>query len=304
MGVVKVRPGLGAGFYYALAGVALMLAGVVAPDVFHLTPRMKELVFFGCMAAAFLCVIAGAAKEARSESASPTKRGHKRRMIAIYGMLISGLTFIAFATAYFWPTEDATTEATKPPDAENRPSVAPISTAYFDCGLGWWPEAESAPKNSFMIEVMQFGDSNPTIGIGSGPPVKEHHNKEHSSSAPIKCEITFHGKSPIFNITTKISIDLYEVITGSNNNSNGKLIKTLETDLSFKQVIIPGQNVFTFYVFSFDVNAYIGVRLPDKFSFIGADADTRHEGKFITSSPSPMLTGPPPSVPPVPTPTK
>ena len=58
-----MRPGLGAGFYYALAGVALMLAGVVAPDVFHLTVKLKELVFFGCMAAAFVCVIIGAAKE-------------------------------------------------------------------------------------------------------------------------------------------------------------------------------------------------------------------------------------------------
>lgn len=36
-----------------------MIAGVVAPDVIHLSLKGKELAFFVCIGAAFLCVIFG-----------------------------------------------------------------------------------------------------------------------------------------------------------------------------------------------------------------------------------------------------
>jgi hypothetical protein len=78
-----MRPRLGAGFYYTLAGVPVMIAGVVAPDVFHLTVQSKELVFFGCMAAAFIFVIVGTSKEIQEEAKDKNSSGHWRRMISI-----------------------------------------------------------------------------------------------------------------------------------------------------------------------------------------------------------------------------
>jgi hypothetical protein len=63
--------------------VPVMIAGVVAPDVFHLTVQSKELVFFGCMAAAFIFVIVGASKEIQEEAKDKNSSGHWRRMISI-----------------------------------------------------------------------------------------------------------------------------------------------------------------------------------------------------------------------------
>jgi hypothetical protein len=103
------------GFYYAIAAVPLMIAGVVAPDVFHLSPQRKEVTFFLCMAAAFVCVFIGARKEYKAESGNIRNLGHRRRMIAIYGMFFCGLGFIGFASAYFWPGgEPEQTERDKP----------------------------------------------------------------------------------------------------------------------------------------------------------------------------------------------
>jgi hypothetical protein len=63
-----------------------MIAGVVAPDVFRLTVQSKEIAFFSCMAAAFICVILGAGKEIRAEASEERYSGHVRRMISIYGI--------------------------------------------------------------------------------------------------------------------------------------------------------------------------------------------------------------------------
>ena len=120
---------LGAGFFYTLASVPLMIAGVVAPDVFHLTIRVKEIVFFGCMASAFVSVIVGAAKEIQQEGGDSSTSGHRLRMIAIYGMLICGLGFFAFAAAYFWPLSESVPVDT--PHSE----VIPVPPSLFDVQL-------------------------------------------------------------------------------------------------------------------------------------------------------------------------
>ena len=101
------------GFYYAAASVPLMGAGVYLPDVFHLSVRGKEIAFFACLAAAFVCVLIGAFKEIQSKSSSGSQTGRAGRMIPIFGMLVCGLGFIVFAGVYFWPSE--TTEPMRRP---------------------------------------------------------------------------------------------------------------------------------------------------------------------------------------------
>jgi len=62
-----------------------------------------------------------------------------------------------------------------------------IPVAYFDCKMGYWPEAEQA-NNSVSFVIMQFALPHPTLGISSGGPIaKENHNKPFSSIAPLKC---------------------------------------------------------------------------------------------------------------------
>jgi hypothetical protein len=94
---------LRSGFYYALAGVPLMGAGVFGPDVLHLPQEGKEVTFYLCLVAAILFVIVGAVKEYGVETKAPRTTGHRRRMIAIAGMLACGIGFLGFTAAYFWP---------------------------------------------------------------------------------------------------------------------------------------------------------------------------------------------------------
>jgi hypothetical protein len=91
------------GFYYALASIPLMGAGVFGPDVFHLSVEGKTIAFYGCLGLAVLCVVIGPTKELRAEAGASVTPGHRRRMIAIAGMFASGMAFLIFAAIYFWP---------------------------------------------------------------------------------------------------------------------------------------------------------------------------------------------------------
>jgi Leucine-rich repeat (LRR) protein len=95
---MALRPG----FYYAIASVPLMGAGVFGPDVLHLSQPAKKIAFYLCLAAAVLLLIVGAAKEYKDELRASRSLGHGRRVIAILGMLICGVGFLGFAAAYFW----------------------------------------------------------------------------------------------------------------------------------------------------------------------------------------------------------
>jgi hypothetical protein len=95
------------GFYYALASIPLMGAGIFGPDVFHLSLEAKTIAFYGCLGLAALCVVIGATKEFRAEAGASVMPGHRRRMLAIAGMFISGISFLTFAAVYFWPQRSA-----------------------------------------------------------------------------------------------------------------------------------------------------------------------------------------------------
>ena len=85
-----------------------MGAGVFGPDVLHLSLEAKTIAFYGCLGLAVLCVVIGATKELRVEAGASVTPGHRRRMIAIAGMFISGIAFLTFAAIYSWPRRPAT----------------------------------------------------------------------------------------------------------------------------------------------------------------------------------------------------
>lgn len=159
-----------------------------------------------------------------------------------------------------------------------------IPVAYFDCKMGYWPEAEQA-HNCVSFVIMQFDLEHPTLGISHGGPIaKENHNKPFSSIAPLKCEITFFNKDPMFNVQIPLTIDIFETIRSSGRNTRGRCINNIETSLSLNQVYIPDKKIFTFYVYSFDVGAYIGIRNHNIFKFSNSADGTRFEGKLINSN--------------------
>jgi hypothetical protein len=79
-------------------GVALM----AAPDYLHIPPAYLGLCFWGGLGLTALLLGAAVVIAIKGEAGEP-RIGHKRRMIALVGMIVCGIGFLGFAGAYFWP---------------------------------------------------------------------------------------------------------------------------------------------------------------------------------------------------------
>lgn len=214
------------------------------------------------------------------------------KIIPLGGMVASGIAFVGFAVWYFWqfePLEMQSTTNSTPAELVGQAS------AYFYCVMGWWPAAE-ADREALNIQVLAFGNNEPTIGFGPGPTVPHNHQNKYSSVAPIKCEMTFYGDTPIFNIEVPITVDVYEVIRpDKNSNRNGEFIKSITIKVPIAKLELPGQKILRFYVYSFDYNAFVAVRYPEKFTYKTLNAEGRSDGKILTPDMQPIMVGPSPS---------
>ena len=264
--------------FWILAGAAPLSAGT-GLAVIALTPaefRAARCLFIAAGVLALLAVILWG-------STTEVAFAVRATIVAIFAALFSLLT--VESVRWVLRREDGTREE------------AHGATAYFSCGLAWWPEADN-DKQAFNISIMNFGAAEPTIGMGPGPTVPHNHSQPFSSTAPLKCEITFYGDRPLFNVEVPIKIELYEVIRAENRNSNGRLSRVLDgMPIRINQINFPDNNKVKFYTYSFDVDAYIGIVNPDKFAYSTQDSDSRLTGKFITPPGPGMLTGPSPILP-------
>ena len=210
-----------------------------------------------------------------------------KKMIPLTGVVLCIAGAFAFGVWYFWPKigahnslpSNTNEEVAKETLAHN--SIV-SSTAFFDCVTGSWADAETS-KDAFSIAVTQFGQLKPSVGIASGPVAPHNHSQPYSSQAPLKCQMTFYGKTPLFNVRVPIIIEILSVVqTDINRRQVGNLLSELETTFSVKQVVIPDQHVVTFYVYGFDVNAAIHMRAPTEYSFETEDGG-EFKGKVIES---------------------
>jgi len=95
-------------------GVALM----AAPEAFPFLKAYPLPFFWGGFGLTAVLLGAAIIIAFRGEALEPRK-GHKRRMIALNGMIVCGLGFLGFSTAYFWPATQGT-----PPSSS--PGLAPV----------------------------------------------------------------------------------------------------------------------------------------------------------------------------------
>jgi membrane protease YdiL (CAAX protease family) len=73
--------------------------------VLDAVPALKaypEIAFGISMALALSCLVMAIRAALKDEEKAPVA-GHKRRMIALGGMIVCGIGFLGFAAAYFWP---------------------------------------------------------------------------------------------------------------------------------------------------------------------------------------------------------
>jgi hypothetical protein len=83
------------------AGVALMAAPYYAEEALK---AFAPQCFWGGLGLTVFLIIFAFVIAIRGEAAEP-RIGHKRRMIALTGMVVCGIGFGGFAAAYFWPSE-------------------------------------------------------------------------------------------------------------------------------------------------------------------------------------------------------
>ncbi len=168
------------GFYYALAGIPLMVAGVLGPDVLHLSDRSKVVSFCVCLALAVLCVLIGAFKELKAEASETPRTGHSRRMVAVVGMAISALAFFGFFGAYFWPmSETALNSVAHSSDALQVPTTQPNATPPPAAIANPAPSTIAAPAgitlHDLFLDDFQVGSYKVIMGL-STPLYKEGRN--------------------------------------------------------------------------------------------------------------------------------
>src|ERR1700730_17099921 len=88
------------------AGVALM----AAPDYIPLLKEYPGPFFWGGLILAAGLIAAAITIAVRGEASEP-RAGHRRRVIALTGMVIFGFGFLGSAAVYFWPMRSTISEA-------------------------------------------------------------------------------------------------------------------------------------------------------------------------------------------------
>jgi hypothetical protein len=301
------------GFYYTIAGVLLMGAGIFGPDVFHLSPGGKEIAFFLLMAAAFVCVLVGAIKEIQSEAKDSVGEGHRRRMIALIGMLVSGLAFIAFAGVYFWPPA---LEQVESPKSEHR-----ATTPNFDRKLSLRCERSVRPtrfredRRLYTLQIMDppvnpsqtpFSAGAAYFSPGSGE-INWNGMPEGEFS---KCTLSNYSKDNMFNVSIKLNVKWLEVIKTENGFSSGKELRSAVLASPFFDLGAAIHSEDYFYIVNYG-HVYVYIETPTIATIYTDDSDEPKTVSLVLPlgvlpgiflEPAKFIAVPPTSPPPTPAP--
>lgn len=167
-------------------GIALMAAPYYAEA---LLKQYAAGCFWAGLGLTVILLVAAIVLALKGEASEPQK-GHRRRMVALAGMVISGACFVAFAAAYFWPgksgTSSSSTAVTTPPAVQpNHHLIRTLS--YDDLGIQIINKGGKAIIGHFSGRIQNVGQDslmvdikNLTILVGdkeifSGPLAIEHY---------------------------------------------------------------------------------------------------------------------------------
>lgn len=122
----------------AIPGGAALMA---APEYLHLTGTALAVTFWGGVLLTLLLLFLAIAIALRGEAESPPA-GHRQRMLAIVGMTIFGLGFVACAVWFFAPNENTTKGTAKP-------ASSPETNTQLSMPNGGGLLLEGANRNNF-----------------------------------------------------------------------------------------------------------------------------------------------------------
>jgi hypothetical protein len=266
-----MRAPLKAGFYYAASAVPLMIAGLVGADAFGASAQTREIIFFLCLATALGMIIVGATKEVRNEASAISKSGHGRRVIAIWGMGVCGLGFLAFAGAYFWPSKPIQEADASPLDGAIQIICEP---AMYPATVPQNKFIELQLNNNFITEGGVFIFQTQAAGTVLPP--------RDPSIFPIhgwKLRISNYGKVAVINATVAFPVEFSDAIKGEKGTSNGNVFKSVSiTTNPFS--IGPGE-IIDIYALNYSVNAYAKFLIPQTAQGYMPGSDKQETFKLI-----------------------
>lgn len=154
--------------------------------------------------------------------------------------------------------------------------LSPDSIAFFDCQTGDLEEIDTVKPDSFYVSLQYINTIFPRAALLVGhPPPKVLHNNPNSSASPLKCQMTFYGLTPLFNVRVPIIVEAKHLRTTDNPISTF-ISSESSAQVTINQVAIPSRSEFTIYVFSDDVNAEVWVKPPAFYMFDQQDGCRRH----------------------------
>ena len=140
-------------------------------------------------------------------------------MIAIYGMLVTGLAFIAFATVYFWPSD---------PEKKDQEIVSPVVKAV--CSVGPRPTHALPDRRLFITEI---GDprwmtpANIFSNMWMPPGAQElKMTDDNFPTLMARCAITNFSQSNLFGVTMRFKVSFMEIVKSENGRASGETVKT------------------------------------------------------------------------------
>ncbi len=128
-----MRPDFKIAILLALAAIPAGVALMAAPEYIGILKEHPGPFFWGGLILASGLIGAATIIAVRGEALEP-RSGHRRRMIALAGMVICGVGFLGFSALYFWPT--ATTKKSAVAASESTSALANQTLPGFSATFG------------------------------------------------------------------------------------------------------------------------------------------------------------------------
>ena len=125
------------GIHLFIAAAFFAVCVMVAPDYLHPTETIREVMFWVGLTGTILFVMA-AFRTALQGERFISGKGHRRRVIALYGMVTCIVGFLGFAAAYLWPGEPL--QVVKTSEVPSTNEVLRIKTRNFTDSLRRYEE--------------------------------------------------------------------------------------------------------------------------------------------------------------------
>jgi hypothetical protein len=266
--------------YFFMAAACLAVCAVAAPDYLSLTGIAGLLCFWGGMLGAILFAVAGFRAAFLGEEFKP-KKGHRRRMIGLYGMVVCAVGLLGFSAAYFWPSKFHN---------HDEPVVSETATGLLDytVQLSCDQMFEDPKLNSDQpLRLIQI--------IGPPAPNSDPRSFVATTSASMtnvgslqiddyetyKCTFKNYSRQPLLGLRAKLLISWSEAIPIQGGSRSGESISAIEyigpaVDLAGAE----GSEAF-FYLRSTG-QSFASVQLSEQITFLVAGSDKVHIASLIS----------------------